>query len=394
MIVTAAGRRAAAIATAVMLSVAGCAFQGVNSLPLPGAQGHGPGASTYRVDLANVGTLEPNSPVLIDDVAVGSIADIAVVDRHAVVTVHVNPGVVVPANSIATVGQTSLLGSMHLALGPPVGQPATGQLPANATIALNRSSTYPSTERTLAALSVVANAGGLGQLGDVIHTLNTALNGHQADVRSLLNQLDTFVTTLNTQRDDIIETITELNRFAGTLAGQQATITAALQHLPPALDVLVAERPRLTTALEKLHAFSDTATGVVNATTADLLTNLKNLAPTVKALSDVGPDIDTALAYLPVAPLGQNLIDRGLRGDYMNLFVTADLTNARLKRGLGLGTRYGDQDISQVPAPGDPGYDAYYSHNPLGVGVAPPPADAPPSGEAPAPPPSTDGGHH
>ncbi len=66
-------RRLLAIGCSVMVTVTGCAFQGVNSLPLPGAVGRGGGAAVYHVELANVGTLESNSPVLIDDVVVGSV---------------------------------------------------------------------------------------------------------------------------------------------------------------------------------------------------------------------------------------------------------------------------------------------------------------------------------
>jgi ABC-type transporter Mla subunit MlaD len=138
------------------------------------------------------------------------------------------------------------------------------------------------------------------------------------------------------------------------------------------LDVLIKERPRITTALEELGRFSETVSGLVNDTQADLMKNLQNLEPTLKALADVGPELDTAIAYIPTFPLTQNLIDRGVRGDYVNLFVTIDLTNARIKRGLLLGTRLGQDRASLIPAPGDPGYDAYYTKFPLGVGTSPP----------------------
>ena len=129
---------------------------------------------------------------------------------------------------------------------------------------------------------------------------------------------------------------------------------------PPALDVLIKERPRITTALEKLGTFSDTATRLVNDTQADLVTNLQNLEPTICALADIGPDIGTALAYATVFPFGQNIIDRGIRGDYMNLFVTVDLTQRprRARTGCRHAVVPGNAEI--VPAPGDPGYDAFY----------------------------------
>jgi phospholipid/cholesterol/gamma-HCH transport system substrate-binding protein len=366
------GRRALAIGTSVMLIITGCSFQGVNSLPLPGAVGRGTDAAVYHVEVANIGTLESNSPVLIDDVVVGSVGKMRLHGWHVDVDVSLKPDVVVPANAVATVGQTSLLGSMHLALDPPPGQAPDGRLNPGATIGLNSSSTYPSAEQTLSSLAAVVNGGGLGQIGDIIHNFNAALSGRQDAVRDLITRLDNFVGTLYQQRDNIIATINELNRFSATLGSQQETLTRALNKIPPALDVLLKERPRITTALEKLGVLSDTVSGLVNDTQADLVKNLQNLAPTLQALADVGPEIDTALAYAPTFPLTQNIIDRGVRGDYVNLWATVDLTNARMKRGLLVGTRLGQDRASLIPAPGDPGYDAYYTKFPLGVGTSPP----------------------
>jgi virulence factor Mce-like protein len=356
----------------MLLTITGCSFQGVNSLPLPGAVGRGPDAATYHLEIANIGTLESNSPVLIDDVVVGSVGKMRLHGWHVDIDVSLKPGVAVPANAVATVGQTSLLGSMHVSLDPPPGQPPTGRLQPGATIGLNNSSTYPSTERTLSSLAAVVNGGGLGQIGDIIGNFNTALSGRQDAVRDLITRLDTFVGTLYQQRDNIIATVDELNRFSATLGGNQQVLTRALQKIPPALDVLIRERPRLTTALEQLGALSETVSDLVNDTQADLVKNLQNLTPTLQALADVGPEIDSALAYIPTFPLTQNLIDRGVRGDYVNLWVTVDFTNARLKRGLLLGTRLGQDRASLIPAPGDAGYDAYYTKFPLGVGTSPP----------------------
>ncbi|WP_326548910.1 MCE family protein [Mycolicibacterium sp. ND9-15] len=366
------GRRMGAIGLSVLLTVTGCSFQGVNSLPLPGAVGRGADANVYHVELANIGTLESNSPVMIDDVVVGSVGRMTLHGWHIDLELSVKPEVVVPGNAVATVGQTSLLGSMHVALDPPPGAAPSGRLSPGATIALDKTSTYPSTEQTLSSLAAVVNGGGLGQIGDIIANFNTALSGRQGAVRDLITRLDTFVGTLYQQRDNIIATIVELNRFSQRLGDEQQVLTRALNKIPPALDVLLQERPRFTTALERLGQFSDTVSGLINDTQADLVKNLQNLEPTLRALADVGPEIDTALAWLPTFPLTQNLIDRGVRGDYVNLWVTVDWTNARLKRGLLLGTRLGQDRASLIPAPGDPGYDAYYTKFPLGVGTSPP----------------------
>ena len=366
-------RRLVTTAACVAVSVSGCAFGGLNSMPLPGAVGRGPGADTYHVELANVATLEPNSPVLVGDVVVGSVNAMTVRDWHADVEISVKPDVDIPANAVATVGQTSLLGSMHLALNPPLGQPASGRLAPGATLGLAKTSTYPSTEQTLSALSVVINGGGVGQIGDIVNELNRALGGREPQLRDLLARLNDFVGVLATQRDAINATVVSLNRVAGTFAGQRDVLTRALDRIPPALDVLVAERPKLTTALAKLGTFSAVATDVVNDTQADLVRDLRNLEPTLRSLADVGPQLDQALSYFTAFPYGQATIDRGVRGDYLNQFIIFDFTVPRLKKTTLLGTRWGQEGAKLVPAPGDPWY-ATYTYDPLNAPFSPPPA--------------------
>lgn len=371
----------------VVITASGCAWDGVNSLPLPGATGREDGATTLQVEMADVGTLTPNSPVLIDDVVVGSVGDIRVENWHALVEVNVAPGEVVAANAQARVGQTSLLGSMHLALDPPPGQAPQGRLETGARIALDDTTTYPSTEQTLASLSVVVNGGGLGQVGDIVSSLGAAFEGRETDIRAMLDRLDLFLGTLDAQRADIVATIHGLNRLGGTFAAQRDVLTEALRKIPPALDVLIRERPDLIGALNHLRTFSDTANGVLTAVHDDLLTNLRNLEPTLRALADVGPDINKAIAFATVFPYGQYLVDNGVRGDFINLFATVDLTIPRLRRELLLGTPWGDPTAVIQAAVGDPGY-AEQTRNPLGFGITVPPAAAPPPAPAPAPAPT------
>ncbi|MGV0677299.1 MCE family protein [Mycolicibacterium fortuitum] len=379
-------RLAIAVGSCVALTTSGCAFQGVNSLPLPGAVGRGADSSVYHVEIANVATLEPNSPVMMNDVVVGSVRSLAVKDWHADVEFSVKPGVEVPANVVASIGQTSLLGSMHLAINPPAGQAPEGKLEPGATIALNNSSTFPTTEQTLSSLAAVVNGGGLGQMGDIIHNFSAAINGRETDFRDLLTRLDTFVGALDAQRDNIVASIEGLNHLASTFAGQRDVITRALEKIPPALDVLIKERPRFTTALQKLGTFSATANQFVNESQADLVRNLKNLEPALKALANVGPDLTAALEYAPHFPFTQSFMDRVIRGDYYNLFAYFDMTIPHLKRSLMLGTRWEQGDAQNVPVPGDPNY-LNYTYDPLKTGVNPPPPDAfPPAPDAPPPP--------
>ncbi|MBH0781121.1 MCE family protein [Nocardia bovistercoris] len=356
-----------------LLVTSGCAWSGVESLPLPGAQGRGSDATVITVEMANVGTLVTNSPVLVDDVVVGSVSAIKRSGWHAAVEVSLRHDAEVPANVVATIGQTSLLGSSHLALNTPDGTPPAGKLASGSTIPLNKSSTFPSTGQTLASLSVVVNGGGLGQIGDIIADLGDAFDGRQEQVSALITRLDTFMGTLDDQRDQIVATMRNLERLAATFAVQRDVLTDALNELPKSLEVLVSQRQNLTTALDRLRIFSDTATGVVREVRTDLVTNLSNLEPTLKAIADVGPKLNAALAYATVYPYGQKTIDRAVRGDYINLHATVDLTVPRLRKELLLGTPWGDPTAVVQAAIGDPGY-ATQTRNPLGVGIEPAPA--------------------
>jgi ABC-type transporter Mla subunit MlaD len=195
-----------------------------------------------------------------------------------------------------------------------------------------------------------------------------------------LTRLNDVIGLFDAQRDQIIGSIAALNRLSGDFADQSDVITSALQRIPPALDVLIKQRPQITTALRELGAFSDTATELIDDTGADLVRNLENLEPTLRSLADVGPDLGTVLSYAPTYPYTQNFIDRAIRGDYMNQFIVFDFTVPRLKRGLFLGTRWGQEGMSMTPAPGDPWYSTY-TLDPLKAPVTPAPpevADLPP----------------
>ena len=94
---------------------------------MPGTAGHGPGAYKITVQLPDVATLPQNSPVMVDDVTVGSVSGIQAVQRsdgtfYAAVQLSLDQNVKLPENSTAKVAQTSLLGSQHIELAAPVGE--------------------------------------------------------------------------------------------------------------------------------------------------------------------------------------------------------------------------------------------------------------------------------
>jgi phospholipid/cholesterol/gamma-HCH transport system substrate-binding protein len=164
---------AVAVASAAVLS--GCAdWRGLNSIPLPGVEGAGPGAFMIRAQMPDVDNIEPNSRVRVGDVNVGHIRRIERQGWHALVTMELNGDVDLPANATAMLGQTSLLGSLHIELAPPTDVPPMGKLAEGSLIPLSSSGAFPSTEQALAAVALLLNGGGISEIQDITEALSTA----------------------------------------------------------------------------------------------------------------------------------------------------------------------------------------------------------------------------
>jgi phospholipid/cholesterol/gamma-HCH transport system substrate-binding protein len=368
---------------AVMFALSGCAeWRGLNTLPLPGTQGKGPGSYVVQAQMPDVNNLQQNSRVRVADVTVGNVTKIERQGWNALVTMRLNGDVHLPANATAKLGQTSLLGSQHIELAPPADAPPQGRLHDGSLIPLARSGLYPTTEQTLATLSMVLNGGGIGKIGDITEAFSTALRGREKDLRSLIGQLDRFTAYLNDQSGDIIAATESLNRLAGQVAEQQPVVDRALETIPDALAELNKQRENLVEAADKLGQFSALITDTVNQSKEDVVKILRDTGPVLESLANAGPSMTRALSGLATFPFPNETIDKWQRGDYGNLTGIFDLTLSRLDASFFTGTRFEcnlteleiqwGRTIGQLPSPctgggpGRPGHrKAFNPGNPL-----------------------------
>ncbi|MFD7845691.1 MCE family protein [Nocardia sp. NPDC059764] len=334
-----------AIGVAVALSATGCDWDGLNTVSMPGSAGTGSDAWHIKVQMPNVTTLTRNSPVLVNDVTVGTVTGIDVENWHALVTIGLDKNVKLPANAVAKIGQTSLLGSNHVELASPTDVPANGELHDGDTITLDRAGVYPTTEQTLSSLSVVLNGGGISQLENITHELNTAFTGRTDAIRDLLPQLNQMVGTLNAQTTDIINAMSGLDRLSGTLAQEKDRVAGAIDNIHPALTVLANKRENITNALTAAGDLSDVVKRIIDNAGDDLKAEIADLGPTLEQIANTSDNFTKSLNMLLTFPFPFKYIDRYIRGDYMNVKITFDLTAARLDSnfltGTPLGGRFG-----------------------------------------------------
>ena len=332
------GRRALLLFVTVMV-LTSCGWRGIANLPLPVGPGTGKGATTVYVQVADTLALNTNSRVRVADVFVGTVREIKLQDWVPTLTLTVEPGIELPANATAKIGQSSILGTQHVELAAPA-DPSPQRLKDGATIPLKNSSSFPTIERTLASLATVLRGGGIPNLEIIQTEVNNLLTGNADQIRDFLNNLDVFTAGLNKQREDIARAIESSNEFFAYVASRNNTIDQLLVDLPPLVEYLAGAKDRVTDAVLALGRFNKVTGDSLSAARADIDTNLATLQRPLKQLGRGAPYFLEAMKLIITNPYPLDGIPKAIRGDYINLSLQADLTLSSLDNAFLTGTGF------------------------------------------------------
>ncbi|RJQ79145.1 MCE family protein [Amycolatopsis panacis] len=361
--------RRAGVGTALVsvsaLVLGGCGFSGIYDVPLPGGADLGDHPYQVKIQFQDVLDLVPQSGVKVNEVPVGQVKAIGLTPDgwHAEVTVEVNGDVKLPANALANVKQSSLLGEKYVELASPGADQAQGKLADGATIPLARTGRDVEVEEVLGALSMLLNGGGIAQLNTITKELDNVTAGREPDLKALLANANELVTNLDQQSANITRALDGLDRLSMTLRDQKDKLVGAVDNLGPGLGVLEQQRGQLVTMLNALSNLSGVATDTVNKSKADLVADLKALTPTLQKLGEAGNDLPKALELLLTYPFTDQAYN-DVKGDYFNLFLKVDLNLKDIIDNLGRSRQNGLNGV--LPVPG------------LTGGVADTPANQPP----------------
>jgi phospholipid/cholesterol/gamma-HCH transport system substrate-binding protein len=330
-------RRLAALLSAAALMLTGCEFS-IYSLPLPGGVDLGEDPYNVEVEFRDVLDLVPQSSVKVNDVTVGTVTDIEVEGYHARVNLAIRGDVELPDNARAELRQTSLLGEKFVSLEAPDDGASPNRLSDGDVIPLARSGRNPEVEEVLGAMSLLLNGGGVAQLKTIATELNRALEGRESDVRSVLDQLDTFMSQLDRNKDDIVEAIESLNRLAVSINEQRGSIELALDEMPEALASIDSQRDDLVKMLRALNRLSAVGTRVIRESKAATIESLESLDPVLTKLAEAGDSLPKAFQVFLTYPFVDEVVGRNPAqarnlhmGDYTNLSIQMDID---LSKGL------------------------------------------------------------
>jgi phospholipid/cholesterol/gamma-HCH transport system substrate-binding protein len=304
--------------------LAGCSSgAGIYAIPLPGGASLGSHPYQVTAEFSDALDLVPQSAVMVNDVAVGRVTRIYLPPHSwtAHVSMLVNGSVRLPANAIAEIEQSSLLGEQYVALSAPAGVPPVGRLANGALIPLYRTTSNATVEQVLGALSLLLNGGGINQLHTITTQLDAALSGNESQIRSLFVQLHTLLANLNDHKQAIETALDGLKALSATLAARDRDIGHVLDRLTPGLAVLAAQRSQLVAMLAALHNLTGVAVATIDASQANLVADLNELAPTLRELADAGQNLPIALQVLLTYPFTNQVLD-DIKGDYLNAYLS------------------------------------------------------------------------
>ena len=346
-----------------------CGWKGISQVSIPGGPGNGSGAMTIYVQVPDTLAINGNSKVMVADVFVGSIKAINLKNWIATLTLGVSNSVKLPKNATARIGQTSLLGSQHVELAAPP-NPSPELLKNGDTIPLKNSTSYPTTEQTLASLSLILRGGGIPNLEVLQNEVYKIFNGRADQIRDLLGKLDTFTNQLNQQRDDITHAIDSTDRLLTYVGGRADVLDRALTDIPPLVKFFADKdyQQHLINAVDSVGRLSQAADQYLSEARGPLHTDLQALQCPLKELGRASPYLIGALKLILTQPFDIDTVPKIFRGDYINISLTLDVTYSAVDNAFLTGTglsgalRALEQSFGRDPATMIP--DVRYTPNP------------------------------
>ncbi|BBZ50012.1 virulence factor Mce family protein [Mycobacterium heidelbergense] len=319
------------------LVLSSCGWRGISNVAIPGGPGGGAGSYTIYAQVPDTLAINGNSKVMVADVYVGSIKAINLKNWVATLTLGIDNSVKLPKNATAKIGQTSLLGSQHVELAAPP-NPSPQLLKDGDTIPLKNSSAYPTTEQTLASLSLILRGGGIPNLEVLQNEVYNIFNGRADKIRAFLGKLDTFTDQLNQQRDDITHAIDSTNRLLTYVGGRADVLDRVFTEIPPLIKHFADTKNLLINAVDAVGRLSQAADQYLSEARGPLHTDLQSLQCPLRELGRASPYLIGALKLILTQPFDIDTVPKLFRGDYVNVSLTLDLTYSAVDNAFLTGT--------------------------------------------------------
>lgn len=196
-------------ANALVMSLSACAI-GPDNLPsVRGGIGEG---YNLNLEFSSVMNLPTGADVIMDGLRIGEVRSLSVVDDVVTVSAGIRSDTKVPANSRAIVRQDTLLGDTYIALNRDTDGNGTVLAPGG-TIPVDRTTSPPQLEDTIAVLANFVNGGSIQKIEDAMAQVNRVMPPMDA-VHDLASIVAVDMRDLSRNVSEIDRTLNGLNETA------------------------------------------------------------------------------------------------------------------------------------------------------------------------------------
>ncbi|MCK2218083.1 MCE family protein [Actinomadura sp. ATCC 31491] len=213
--------------------------------------------------------LDTNSPVKIRGITVGDVTGVSLDARgRAVVTMHVQPGVRVPASASASIEPSSVFGPKYVSLVPGTGESTGPFLASGAVITdtsgpLDLSDTLGDAYRGLDAIDP-------REVTVIVHTLAQGLDGEGGQLRELIGDAGTVVGVAHRQRERARRFLRDTAALGTALSDKGDELVSISSDVNVITPGLLARADKVRALLEEVTSISDLGAHGLRAHRQDL----------------------------------------------------------------------------------------------------------------------------
>lgn len=241
---TGAGVRGMLTAVAAAMVTAGCATNGLASLPLP-APGLGSGGYSLNAVFSNALNLPMNAKVKLAGADVGQLESMVARNYTAVTRLRIRDGVQLPRGSTAELRTATPLGDVFVALKPP-GDADEPLLRDGDTIGLDSTAAAATVESVLSSAAILVNGGAVRNFTNIINGFGKATGDQGQAFGDMIRKSNELLATLNGRSDQISHALTQLSRLADQLDAKNQTISDLVAAASPATSALADNTSQLS----------------------------------------------------------------------------------------------------------------------------------------------------
>lgn len=236
---TTRNRLAVVLAAAVSLGTAGCATNGLASLPLP-HPGLGQGGYDITAVFENALNVPAMAKVRLAGADVGQLESLVAKDYTAVAQLRIGNGVRLPVGTTVELRSATPLGDVFIAVKPPANATAdTPLLKDGDTIGLKDTAAAATVENLLTGAAVLVNGGAIQNLTDIINGAGKAAgdNGGK-NFRDLVAHTNQLLGTMNGRTGQLTNSIEGLATLSKRMDAKTQELADVMTATAPATDVL------------------------------------------------------------------------------------------------------------------------------------------------------------